>query len=42
MSNTQSNIPTPLTQEQTLSFLLEATGDLDTAQALQKTLPPAC
>jgi hypothetical protein len=30
-----------LTDKQKLSFLLEATGDLDTAQTLQKTLPPA-
>jgi len=30
-----------LTDKQKLSFLLEATGDLDTAQTLQKNLPPA-
>lgn len=41
MSNTQSDTATPLTQEQILVFLLEATGDLDTAQALQKILPPS-
>ncbi|WP_192561978.1 NEL-type E3 ubiquitin ligase domain-containing protein [Pseudomonas gozinkensis] len=39
MSSTKPDTPAPLTQKQILSFLLEATGDLDTAQALQKTLP---
>ncbi|WP_439819867.1 NEL-type E3 ubiquitin ligase domain-containing protein [Pseudomonas sp. HLG18] len=33
--------PVTLSEEQKLSFLLEATGDLDTAQALQKNLPAA-
>lgn len=36
-----SGTPATLTEEQTLSILLEATGDLDTAQALQKNLPSA-
>jgi len=36
-----SSTSPPLTDKQKLSFLLEATGDLDTAQTLQKTLPPA-
>jgi hypothetical protein len=40
MSSAKSETPTPLTQKQILSFLLEATGDLETAQALQKSLPP--
>ncbi|MGY2438916.1 NEL-type E3 ubiquitin ligase domain-containing protein [Pseudomonas sp. SDO52101_S400] len=40
MSSAKSDTPTPLTQKQILTFLLEATGDLDTAQALQKNLPP--
>ncbi|WP_065257182.1 NEL-type E3 ubiquitin ligase domain-containing protein [Pseudomonas bananamidigenes] len=31
--------PSPPTQKQILSYLLEATGDLDTAQTLQKSLP---
>ncbi|UFP98537.1 NEL-type E3 ubiquitin ligase domain-containing protein [Pseudomonas fitomaticsae] len=33
--------PKTLTEQQKLTFLLEATGDLDTAKALQKNLPPA-
>ncbi|RIJ07390.1 hypothetical protein DXT77_25830 [Pseudomonas sp. 91RF] len=31
--------PPPLTQKQVLTYLLEATGDLDTARTLQKSLP---
>jgi len=38
MSTTTTSVT--LTKEQKLSFLLEATGDLDTARALQKSLPP--
>lgn len=33
--------PITLTEKQKLSYLLEATGDLDTAKALQKSFPPA-
>ncbi|MDD0970079.1 NEL-type E3 ubiquitin ligase domain-containing protein [Pseudomonas aphyarum] len=32
--------PISLTEKQKLSFLLEVTGDLDTAKALQKSFPP--
>ncbi|AXJ06276.1 hypothetical protein CFN16_19725 [Pseudomonas fluorescens] len=35
-----STTPVALTEKQKLSFLLEATGDLDTATALQKSFPP--
>lgn len=40
MSTTPASIaPIALTEKQKLSFLLEATGDLDTATALQKNFP---
>jgi hypothetical protein len=41
MSTTPVSVtPITLTEKQKLSFLLEATGDLDTARALQKSFPP--
>lgn len=40
-SSSPPAITPALTEQQKLSFLLEATGDLDTAQVLQKNLPTA-
>jgi Leucine-rich repeat (LRR) protein len=38
-TETTTQVSTPLSQDQILTALLEATGDLDTAHVLQKTLP---
>ncbi|MCU0071509.1 hypothetical protein N8H71_07905 [Pseudomonas koreensis] len=40
MPNAQTTSSNPLKPKQVLAYLLEATGDLETARVLQKNLPP--